>query len=65
MLEVLTVIGLFVLRIGVPIMLLVGLGLLIDRWQTHRAAAVRRMQQPDVIDLQNYQAEEDEIRKAA
>lgn len=27
---------LFFLRIGVPVILLVGLGILIDRWQSHR-----------------------------
>jgi hypothetical protein len=36
LLMVLSVAGLFLLRIGVPVMLLVGLGLLIDRWQSKR-----------------------------
>jgi hypothetical protein len=35
-LAVLSVIGLFMLRIGVPVLLLVALGILIDRWQTRR-----------------------------
>ena len=36
LLMVLSVAGLFLLRIGVPVLLLVGLGLLIDRWQSKR-----------------------------
>jgi hypothetical protein len=32
----LSVIGLFVLRIGVPMLILVGIGIAIDRWQSHR-----------------------------
>ena len=33
---VLSVIALFLLRIGVPVILLVSLGVLIDRWQSKR-----------------------------
>jgi hypothetical protein len=33
---VLSVAALFLLRIGIPVILLVGLGILIDRWQSHR-----------------------------
>lgn len=32
----LAVAALFLIRIGVPVMLLVGLGVLIDRWQSKR-----------------------------
>jgi hypothetical protein len=32
----LSVAVLFLLRIGIPVMLLVGLGILIDRWQSKR-----------------------------
>ncbi|RPI98141.1 MAG: hypothetical protein EHM39_08505 [Chloroflexi bacterium] len=35
-LAVLSVVGLFMLRIGVPVLLLVALGIVIDRWQTRR-----------------------------
>lgn len=35
-LAVLSVVGLFVLRIGVPVLLLVALGILVDRWQNKR-----------------------------
>ena len=41
--EITTIIGvvvLFALRIGVPMMVLVGLGMLIDRWQRNREANV-------------------------
>jgi len=30
------VIGLFILRLGVPMLVLVSLGILLDRWQSHR-----------------------------
>jgi hypothetical protein len=35
-LAVLSVIALFMLRIGVPVLLLVALGIIVDRWQTRR-----------------------------
>jgi hypothetical protein len=35
-LAVLSVVGLFMLRIGVPVLLLVALGIIIDRWQSRR-----------------------------
>ena len=39
LLMTLTVAGLFLIRIGIPVALLVGVGVLIDRWQRsqHRA----------------------------
>lgn len=30
------VIGLFILRIGVPMLILIGVGITIDRWQSRR-----------------------------
>lgn len=33
---IVSVAALFLIRIGIPIILLIGLGLLIDRWQSHR-----------------------------
>ena len=33
---------LFLIRIGIPVALLVGLGVLIDRWQSKREAEVER-----------------------
>lgn len=39
---VLSAMGLIVLRIGVPVVLLVALGMLIDRWQTRRMQDVNQ-----------------------
>jgi hypothetical protein len=33
---ILSVTSLFLLRIGLPVLLLVGLGILVDRWQSKR-----------------------------
>ena len=46
---ILGVAGLFLLRVGLPIVLLIGLGLMIDRWQTRRNAEYRRMPMPGKI----------------
>ncbi len=43
--QVLTILGvaaLFILRIGIPVIVLVSLGLMIDHWQSKREEAVRR-----------------------
>lgn len=40
LLTILSVTALFLLRIGVPVILLVALGLLIDRWQSKRESEV-------------------------
>lgn len=40
--EILSVTGLFLLRVGLPIILLVILGVVIDRWQTKREERVQR-----------------------
>ena len=45
MIELQTVVGivaLFILRIGIPLALLVGLGIIIDRWQRKRADEVEQ-----------------------
>lgn len=36
--------GMFLLRIGIPVLLLITLGVLIDRWQTKRENDVRQFQ---------------------
>lgn len=36
--------GMFLLRIGIPVLLLIMLGILIDRWQTKRENDVRQFQ---------------------
>ncbi len=38
----LSVMVLFLIRIGIPVALLVGLGVLIDRWQSKRETDVER-----------------------
>jgi hypothetical protein len=37
----LAVAALFLIRIGIPVALLVGLGVLIDRWQSRREAGIQ------------------------
>ncbi|MBZ0296362.1 MAG: hypothetical protein K8L99_27625 [Anaerolineae bacterium] len=39
---VLSVTGMFLIRIGIPVLLLVGLGTLIDRWQSKRQKDVEQ-----------------------
>jgi hypothetical protein len=41
-LTILAVAALFFVRIGVPVLLLISLGLVIDHWQSKRDEAVRR-----------------------
>lgn len=41
-LTVVSVVVLFLVRIGIPVILLVTLGLLIDRWQTQREHDIQR-----------------------
>ena len=47
MLEVLAVAGMFFVRVGLPIILLVLLGLLVDRWQRNREEHIRQYYQPN------------------
>lgn len=42
LLTILGVVALFLIRIGIPVILLVGLGLLIDRWQSKRETDIER-----------------------
>ncbi len=37
------VIGLFLLRVGVPVLVLIVLGYAIDRWQSRREAEIERL----------------------
>ncbi len=64
-LVVLSVVGLFLLRVGIPVVLLVGLGILIDRWQTKREAEVQKMMKPDLRVLPKEAEDVHEERKAA
>ena len=65
MFEILAVVGLFLLRVGIPVLLLVALGILIDKWQTRREAELRRTMKPDLKILQTEQTADEEQRKAA
>jgi hypothetical protein len=66
-LAVLSVIGLFMLRIGVPVLLLVALGILIDRWQTRRDEHIdqRYGTMPAAQPAEQEAEEEERARKAA
>jgi hypothetical protein len=41
-LSILAVVALFLIRIGIPVIILITLGIVIDRWQSRREEAVRR-----------------------
>ncbi len=46
--ELLTTVGvvaLFLIRVGVPVLVLVGIGILIDRWQSNREKEIDRLYQ--------------------
>lgn len=64
MLEILTVTGLFLLRVGIPVVMLVVLGILIDKWQTRREAELRRQMKPDLKTVQP-DVEQDAANKKA
>ena len=66
-LSVLSVAGLFLVRVGLPVLVLVVLGILIDRWQTGREAEALRKFKPEITIVENgaKSDEEEEERKAA
>ena len=41
LLTILSVAALFLVRIGVPVLILIALGILVDRWQSKREDALR------------------------
>jgi hypothetical protein len=65
---ILAVVALFMVRVGLPIILLIALGLLIDRWQSKRNDEIKQMQMPaptfQVIEGGKV-AEDEDLRKAA
>lgn len=65
MLEILTVTGLFLLRVGIPVVMLVVLGILIDKWQTRREAELRRQMKPDLKIVQPEVEQDAADKKAA
>jgi hypothetical protein len=60
---ILAVLGLFVLRIGVPVVVLITLGILIDRWQSRREAEVRNMYATGQIEDDEQEEIQEEIKK--
>ena len=59
------VVGLFLLRVGLPVVFLIGLGLIIDRWQNKRNAELQRQQMPGRILKFTEDADADDESKAA
>jgi hypothetical protein len=68
-LEVLSVVGLFMLRIGVPVLLLVALGIIIDRWQSRREEYIDQrygtMPETQTAEQQDEAEEQEKIHRAA
>jgi hypothetical protein len=44
MIGILSVAALFFVRIGIPVLILTGLGIIVDHWQTKREAQVKQYQ---------------------
>ena len=63
-LSVLSVAGLFLVRVGLPVLVLVVLGILIDRWQTGREADALRMYKPELTIVDNETKSDDESKAA-
>jgi hypothetical protein len=61
--SVLAVLGLFMLRIGVPVVVLITLGILIDRWQSRRDAEVRSMYVVGQIEDEALEETQDEVKE--
>ena len=57
MLEVLGIIALFMARIGIPLVMLVLLGIIVGRWQDRREAEIKRMYAPPPLHV--YRPEEE------
>jgi hypothetical protein len=68
-LGVLSVIGLFMLRIGVPVLLLVALGIIVDRWQSRREEYINQrygeMPETQTAEQEAEVEEEEKIHKVA
>lgn len=62
---ILSVVGLFLLRIGVPVVLLIGLGILVDRWQTKREAEMRAQYSAEQEQAEAETERDEEIRRIA
>ena len=64
MAEILSVAGLFLVRVGLPVLVLVLLGILIDRWQTGREAEALRKYKPDLTVVEEDKSDEGESKAA-
>lgn len=62
---ILTVIGLFLLRIGLPLILLIALGTLLERHEARRRAQIKKMYKPMVTEDEVIEDDSLEIKKAA
>jgi hypothetical protein len=63
-LAILSVVGLFLLRIGVPVLLLVALGILIDRWQTRREQYIEQRYATQPAEVEAGAEAEDVVEEA-
>ncbi|MBN1563823.1 MAG: hypothetical protein JXA10_08285 [Anaerolineae bacterium] len=61
--SVLAVLGLFMLRIGIPVVALITLGILVDRWQSRREAEVRNMYAVGQIEDEAEAEVQDEVKQ--
>jgi hypothetical protein len=61
--SILAVLGLFILRIGLPVVALITLGILVDRWQSHRDAEVRNMYAVGQIEEEAPEEAQDDVKK--
>lgn len=52
------VVALFLIRVGVPVLILVGIGILIDRWQSNREKEIDRLYQRHPDELSQSEGEE-------
>ena len=68
-LAVLSVVGLFMLRIGVPVLLLVALGIIIDRWQSRREEYIDKrygtMPETHTAEEEEEAEEQEKVRRVA
>jgi hypothetical protein len=68
-LAILSVVGLFMLRVGVPVLLLVALGIIIDKWQSRREEYIDRrygeMPETQTAEQDDQAEEQEKIRKVA
>ncbi len=57
------VVALFLIRVGVPVLALVGIGILIDRWQSNREKEIDRLYQRHPDELSQSGGEEKQTER--